>query len=337
MISDMRLIGKRVIESLPRARQRLLQHRVFDGAASISDGIAAFTERWGPGQPREDAPIFLLSAGWRSGSALTQQLVTSSGQAFLWGEPYHECAYVQRMADSVRAFGNALPSDGMFHHPHARVNGGAAVNGHGAARANGAVNGNGKGRGITGRIDFVFPAAEHLLAAHRAFFDRLLAQPALDGGYERWGFRAVRLSTEHARYLRWLYPNARLVLQIRNPYKAYRVYRRTRGLYGRSAHQPVLSTEQFGACWLDLAGGLARDHQDIDARLVRFEALVARDGALLDDLSDYLGVPIERKELTRTLREEQWPLQAIPSGELESLRRAVEPLASELGYEPTRG
>jgi hypothetical protein len=324
MISDVRLIGKRVIDSLPKVRQRRLLHRALDGAASISDGLAAFTERWGQGEDCEDSPIFILSAGWRSGSALTHRLVTSSGRAFLWGEPYHECAYVQRMADSVRAFGNALPADGVFHHPH--------VNG------NGSANGNGKGLPLSdGRMDYVFPAAGHLLAAHRAFFDRLLREPALEGGYDRWGFRAVRLSIEHARYLRWLYPNAKLLLQIRNPYKAYRAYRRTRGLHGRWPHQPVLTAEDFGAFWLDLAGGFAREHDGVNARLVRFEALAASEGTLLQELSEYLDVPIHRDELQSTLREERWPIQAIPAGELELLRRAVEPLASELGYEPTRG
>lgn len=43
----------------------------------------------------EPAPIFLLSAGWRSGSTLLQRLIMSDARVLIWGEPYDECGLVQ--------------------------------------------------------------------------------------------------------------------------------------------------------------------------------------------------------------------------------------------------
>lgn len=317
---DARHLGKRIINALPLLRSgwRRYQHQlVVERAPTVRDGIAAFTDRWGNGTSAASAeqPVFIFSAGWRSGSTLLQRLAMSSGTAFLWGEPYHECAYVQRMADSLRAFSSASPTDDVFHEPRA----------------------NGTGHYDDAWVANLFPAAEHLLAAHRAFFDRLLAAPALEGGFQRWGFKGVRLSMEHAYYLRWLYPGARFLFQVRNPYKAYRSYRLFRPWYSRWPDQPVLTAADFGAFWLDLARGFVREHTEVGGRLVRYEELAAGDGTLIEELSEYVGLPLPRKVLERKVLERRWPLQAVPLGELESLRRAVEPLATELGYLPTRG
>ena len=36
----------------------------------------------------EKGPVFLFSAGWRSGSTLLQRLITHGGEVMMWGEPF---------------------------------------------------------------------------------------------------------------------------------------------------------------------------------------------------------------------------------------------------------
>ena len=61
-----------------------------------------------------------------------------------------------------------------------------------------------------------------MLDAHRAYFDRLMIQPAREVNADRWGFQEVRLSADYAHYLKLLYPNSKILFLIRNPYDAYR-------------------------------------------------------------------------------------------------------------------
>ena len=57
-----------------------------------------------PADPADDAPIFLLSAGWRSGSTMLQRLLMSDPGVLIWGEPYDECGLVQALAGCAKAF-----------------------------------------------------------------------------------------------------------------------------------------------------------------------------------------------------------------------------------------
>ena len=56
-----------------------------------------------------EEPIFLLSAGWRSGSTLLQRLMMSDSRVLIWGEPYDECGTIQALADSMKAFRAGCP------------------------------------------------------------------------------------------------------------------------------------------------------------------------------------------------------------------------------------
>ena len=83
--------------------QARAQHRqLLKGYAGISGGLSALSTM--TTQPRDDAtsPIFLFSAGWRSGSTLLQRLVMSDKQVLIWGEPYDECGPVQAMAQTMK-------------------------------------------------------------------------------------------------------------------------------------------------------------------------------------------------------------------------------------------
>ncbi|MDO9635465.1 MAG: hypothetical protein Q7I95_00765, partial [Thiobacillus sp.] len=85
--------------------QALAQHRqLTKGYTGIASGLAALESVYQPPVDDTVAPIFLLSAGWRSGSTLLQRLVMSDKRVLIWGEPYDECGPIQAMAGTLKAF-----------------------------------------------------------------------------------------------------------------------------------------------------------------------------------------------------------------------------------------
>ena len=51
----------------------------------------------------EESPVFLLAAGWRSGSTLLQRIIASSGDVLMWGEPYGRAGLIPGMTRSAMA------------------------------------------------------------------------------------------------------------------------------------------------------------------------------------------------------------------------------------------
>ncbi|MFP5380861.1 MAG: sulfotransferase family protein [Gammaproteobacteria bacterium] len=262
--------------------------------------------------PKDDAtsPIFLLSAGWRSGSTLMQRLIMSDKRVLIWGEPYDECGPIQAMAGTLKAFRPNWPPAEYYYDgtPPAQLTGSWVAN--------------------------LFPAARSLWQAHRQFHDALFAAPATEAGATRWGLKEVRLGIEHARYLKWLYPNARIVLLYRNPLEAYRSYCR----YGRSWYdtfpdKPVFTPTAFGSHWRKLMEGYLAGAESIGALLVRYEDLVGANPPLAE-IDAYLGIQTDHGVLTKKVGSSERSGSKVQVNALERwlLRRAVSPVAQELGY-----
>jgi len=277
---------------------------------SIASGLAELTRLFpvaaAPGEPR---PIFLLSAGWRAGSTLLQRLIMSHAGVLMWGEPYDECGVVQRMAEMLKAFRPGWPPEEYYYSDEKPRAGDWVAN--------------------------FFPRADALRRGHRAFFDATFAQPACAAGARRWGVKEVRLGAEHAHYLRWLYPAAKLVFLYRNPLHAYQSYCRFgRNWYDLWPEKPVFTPRAFGTHWRDLTSGFLREAQALNALLVRYEDLVAGDDRLLVALEGHLDVQLDRRVLKLKVgsSERGGAHSHVTRLEKTLLRRAVAPVAEQLGY-----
>jgi len=77
---------------------------------TIASAIDLLDERFALAPlPAANRPVFVLAAGWRSGSTLMQRLVASTGEIFMWGEPYDHAALVMRLAESLLPIGQRWP------------------------------------------------------------------------------------------------------------------------------------------------------------------------------------------------------------------------------------
>lgn len=291
----------------------LAAHRaLLQPGPGIESGLQALEQAL-PATPDEEpgtAPVFLFSAGWRSGSTLLQRLLMSDPRILVWGEPFDECGPLQALSATLPAFRPGWPPAEYYHD----------------GRPPGALSGD--------WVANLFPALADWRAAHRAFIDTLLALPARRTGLARWGLKEVRLGLPHALYLRWLYPTARFVFLYRDPYAAYRSYCR----YGRSWYdifpqRPVFTPGAFGRHWRALVQGFLQAPARMECRVVRYEALL-RDPAVLEDLRCYLGLELDAGLLGEKVGSSERAGRQLRITRLERwlLSRAVDPVARDLGY-----
>lgn len=234
----------------------------------LDDSLTTITERWpdAHGFDDQDArPVFLLSAGWRSGSTLLQRLLCSSGELVMWGEPLGDSALIPRLAHSLTVLTREWPPDSYF-------------------------------AGDVSLEEFsknwianITPPISTLRHAHRALLDTWLAKPALDVyGESNWGLKEVRLTIEHARYLKWLYPNARFIFIYRNLFDAYLSWR---GNAWASAWPGYFSWSPiaYARHWKLLLSGYLDGYQALDGMLIKYEDLIAGN-IDLDELARHTGL-----------------------------------------------
>lgn len=292
---------------------------------TIPEALEALDRRFAPAPlPAGAAPVFLFAGAWRSGSTLVQRLLVSSGTLLVWGEPYDHSALVRRLSESLLPISDSWPPDNYI-----------------ADRGNPPT--------AERWIANAYPHPSDLLAAHRAFFDRLFDTPARDLGYRRWGIKGVRLSGEHALYLRRLYPDARFVFLHRNPYDAFLSYRLLHEIrphsywwYHRWPDEQVSTPGHFGEIWARLTASFLHWAPEVEATVVAYEEVTT--GAALQVLAEAAGVEIDRSVLERKVgatgqQRGKWRgvRRHLSDEERAELAQATGEVATGLGYQGPSG
>lgn len=272
----------------------------------IEETLKCIKQRWPEvASSAQEEPVFILAAGWRSGSTLLQRMLL--GQCLVWGEPYGSGGFIAHLAQSLGLVTAnwpeelALITDPAWQGPLSAM-----------------------------WIANLYPPVQSLLDAHVAYFRKLLAEPSRERGYARWGLKEVRYGMEHALYLRWLFPRAKFLFLVRNPYECWASYRRSQASWVRFFPEPEVTTpEQFGSHWSSIVESCCDRFDNVNGFPIRYELLIRRDFDL-KPLTDYLGF-----ELDPAVRERQVgvaPPGWIDRQELERLEKVVGPMADRLGY-----
>lgn len=258
-----------------------------------------------------DRPVFLLSAGGRTGSTLLQRLIISTREVLVWGE--HEGCYMAAVEQLLA----------RLHDLH----GGRSQDQYAALVEQGAQ----------AWVANVNPPFSHALEGARALFLASLGRPALELGFPRWGFKEIRYGGTSALGLRTLFPAARFVIGVRNPAAALRSIKAT-GWYGKD-HQ--YDPGRFLGKWADLAGGLLDALPQLGpALLVRHEDLLDPQEASLASLGAHLGIDPGRFDRTvfgKVLRGISGPPAELDLADRAALGQpAVLAVAERLGYAPAQ-
>lgn len=258
-----------------------------DYSARVTDAFS----RLSPATRASDTrPVFVFSAGWRSGSTMLQRMIMDRNpEILIWGEPFDLANLHDNMANQFRAFTPDWPPKSYF-----------------LSTADGTT--------LSDRwVANLYPDMAQLVAAHRNFYDTLFAAPAARAGRSRWGLKDVRLTIEHAWYFRALYPQCKILMLYRHPLEAYRSYRRWRmGVFRRWPDRFVATPYAFGRNWAELTRGYLDGHRAVDAFLIRYEDL--DDAARIDRLGEYLGWTVPRASQIRKIRDRDAAPGAVSPG-----------------------
>lgn len=257
------LIGSRI------ARAGLASGR--RAASSPETGVRtlfAADDAQAPG--RQEAPIFILSAGWRSGSTLLQRLICSGENVLLWGEPYDRINLVPSIVRGLAAFGEDWPPEGYIK-PSADLD----------LAASWTAN--------------LYPPRDALINGYRAQMMASFAEPASAIGAARWGLKEVRFGLAEAVFLQALFPEAKFLFIRRDLHAAYRSYRGFSGGMGWFANwpdAPVFTPYAFAKHWAKLYREVETAATQTGGILIEYEDLI-RGQTDLDALGRYCGITID--------------------------------------------
>ena len=196
----------------------------------------------------------------------------------IWGEPFDHSNICQSMADQFRSFTTRWPPDEWF------------------------LSKRRESKLSDDWVATLYPDIDRLFDAHRHFLNVLFGEQARSTGRSEWGLKEVRLTVDHAAYLRALYPNCKLVFLYRNPLNAYLSYRNWGvAWYAHWPDKPVSNAFSFGRNWARLTRDFIDKHLEVDGILIRYEDLDNPDD--VKRLETYLGWPVARSSELRRIGE----------------------------------
>jgi hypothetical protein len=234
-------------------------------------------------------------------------------ERWMWGEPYRHSGLIDNLSLVFRSVTEQWPQD-KFLENHPRY---SAEEKH-------------------PWIANLYPDPQHLVSATLQYLQALFAEPAKAKGYSLWGIKDVTLDSDMAFFLKWLYPRSRFVFLIRNPYFAYRSFRRFKDIWHvRWPTQPISSPEHFGASWLRLAQDFLSTAEELGSMVLRYEDITSPefDWAAVEQ---HIGHTVDKTQLELRVtghHREMNPVDpATLNQELFRLSNVVHSCASSIGY-----
>ncbi len=267
-----------------------------------------FTARGGDLQRLStEEPIFILSAGWRSGSTMLQRMLMGQEKVLIWGEPYDHSDILGSLKQQWLAFSEDWPAEGFFFQGDTE----------GMARQ---------------WVANLYPDLQDLYDAHVSLLTRLFAEPARRVGCTRWGVKEVRWTVDDAHFLKWIFPRAKFLFLCRNPLHAWRSYRDSRCWYFRWPEDPVLTPYRYGRLWTMLAKDFQANHAEVDGLFLHYEDLITtKDFRVLES---YLGLKISTPQEIGRIRSKKRgkELVEVPAIERWLLGLGCKEAMGQLGY-----
>lgn len=258
----------------------------------------------------DEQPVFVLAAGWRTGSTLLQRLVASSEEVMMWGEPYGRAGLIPAMTRSAMALRPATahaegwPQAGCFPSEHGPVSNGWIAN--------------------------QYPPPAAFKAGFHAQLDALLAQPAKNRGFARWGLKEVRLHGMDAQFLNWMYPQARFLFHIRNPWDAWASAKGT-CWWLRWPDQKIETAGEFANHWKRLVQSYLEWPAN-NGMLVRYEDLV-QPSFDLDQIREHCDLAAIHDVRDTVIRGMARPPMPLTNFEVAQISRVCGELAADCCYE----
>lgn len=296
--------------------ERRYQHatKLGRGFRSAIQWLKRYPELPGSGS----SPIFILSAGWRTGSTALQRLLNSGHEVFIWGEAMEISLFLHKMASSLTALAMKPLPMSFLPQQRALLPGDLDV-------------------ALTTRwVANLTPPLADLKRAHWAFLEAFLGAPAAAVGRPRWGLKMVRATADVALYLRWLYPKAKIIFLYRNPYDSYRSYVSTskQGWYLEYPTHRVKSVASFVVHWRLCVESFLAHHSELNAFLVSYESL--SDRPVIDSLQEYLDFEVDSSVLDVHVDLPRDPPRDLSKIECMSIRFLAGPTARRLDYSGPR-
>ncbi len=121
-----------------------------------------------------ERPIFVFSAGWRTGSTLVQRILCSHPDIHIWGENHGVVGLLQQAYEEIAGLRSLAAQHTTEFEKH----------------------------GSNGWLAMMNPPPSCFCDGIRALLELYLRQPALQLGAARWGFKEVRHGIGTARFLR---------------------------------------------------------------------------------------------------------------------------------------
>jgi hypothetical protein len=224
-----------------------------------------------------EAPIFLLSTGWRAGSTLLQRVLVTDPQLLLWGEPMGEMTIVSRITEMIS---NSISPENLRVWKEQQDPSSPELS--------------------TSWVANLYPPSNDFRAGLQGLFDRWLREPARERGFARWGLKDVRLSATDASLLHWLYPSAKFVIISRHPYDSFRSHADAGWgkVYDRYPDRLIDSAASFGSHWNRLAMSWSQLPAGFPAVHIKYEDLIGGK-VNFRELESWLGIQItENKALS---------------------------------------